>query len=67
MVRTIGIGISYEGKVLKTLIGLSTDEKETAGLMNGSQFIEMDTGDVYYFDEESAQWILPGETDGGES
>lgn len=37
--------------------GLSTDEKPTEGISNGSSFIEMDTGKTYFFDEESSSWI----------
>ena len=36
--------------------GLSTDEKPT-GAYNGSCFIEMDTGKVYFYDAESGEWI----------
>ena len=41
-------------------IGLSTDTKPTTDIPNGSSFFEMDTGDTYYFDAETAQdWITP--------
>jgi hypothetical protein len=36
--------------------GRSTDEKPTENVVNGTPFIEMDTGKVYFFDEENAQW-----------
>lgn len=36
---------------------LSTDEKKTEGIANGSVCIEMDTGDVYFFDKSGSQWI----------
>ena len=36
--------------------GLSTDVKpESAN--NGSRYIEMDTGKLYLFDAESAEWL----------
>ena len=35
--------------------GLSTDEKPT-DTANGATFIEIDTGDIYMFDETSGQW-----------
>lgn len=42
------------------LRGLSTDEKptEVSGkkVDNGSMFIEMDTGKVYFYDLENEQW-----------
>lgn len=48
------------------LRGLSTDVKPTAidngSIENGSQFIEIDTGDVYLYDLDNEQWInLNGE------
>lgn len=43
------------------LRGLSTDEKPTAinngSIENGSQFIEINTGDVYLYDLENKEWI----------
>ena len=42
----------------KTTFGLSSDTKETTGVPNGAVFVEMDTGDVYFFDEENGQWLL---------
>ena len=45
---------------LMELRGLSTDEKPTeinnTKIDNGSVFIEIDTGKVYMFDLENAQW-----------
>lgn len=38
------------------LRGLSSDTKPTEGVPNGSSFLEMDTGDVYLFDEENTLW-----------
>ena len=38
-------------------ICLSTDEKPTAGIQNGSVCIEMDTGKKYAFDEDGKRWI----------
>jgi len=41
-----------------TYYGLSTDTtKPTAGIGNGSCFIEMDTSKIYFFDEENAEWL----------
>ena len=38
--------------------GLSTDSKPTFGIITGSLFLEVNTGDVYAFDEEtnSGEW-----------
>lgn len=39
------------------LFGLSTDNKPTAGIVTGSKFTEVDTGDEYLFDETgSGTW-----------
>lgn len=43
-----------ESKIIK---GLSTDQKDTVGIANGTHFYEMDTGIEYEFDEENGQWI----------
>lgn len=47
--------------------GKSTDEKPVAGIVTGSMFIEVDTGDYYLFDESGngtwtkigAGWVNP--------
>ena len=36
--------------------GLSTDNKPTENVANGSMFIEINTGKIYLFDEENEQW-----------
>lgn len=47
-------------KFLMELRGLSTDTKPTTwqggDIENGSAFIEIDTGDVYLFDETNKEW-----------
>ena len=35
---------------------LSTDTKPTDGWDNGSALLEMDTGKVYMYDAENAEW-----------
>ena len=35
---------------------LSTDSKPTANVCTGSLTLEVDTGDVYAFDEHGAEW-----------
>lgn len=42
--------------------GLSTDDKPTDA-PNGSDFLEMDTGKMWYFDAENSQWVDPTATD----
>ena len=36
---------------------LSTDEKPTTGIFNGSKLMEMDTGKLFMFDAESSTWL----------
>ena len=40
----------------KELAGLAGDTKPVAALATGSLFLEVDTGDVYAFDEAGAAW-----------
>ena len=42
--------------------GLSTDEKQTSNVATGSTFLEVDTGDVYFFDGENSIWIKAGDS-----
>lgn len=37
--------------------GDSTDTKPTANIVDGSIFVESNTGDVYFFNEESGDWV----------
>lgn len=36
--------------------GKNTDTKPTANVMNGAAFIDIDKGDVYFFDKETGTW-----------
>ncbi len=41
-----------------TFYGLSTDSKPTGGAVaNGSAFLEMDTGKLYFFSAATDAWI----------
>lgn len=44
---------------------LSTDTKPTAGIVTGSLALEVDTGDVYGFDETGAEWDKVAALGGG--
>lgn len=46
--KTRGYALEYRG--------LSTDSKPTEGVINGASFIEIDTGKLYFFDEEGGIW-----------
>ena len=45
--------------------GLHNDTKPTEGVETGSLFLEVDTGDVYAFDEAGGQWNQITELGGG--
>ena len=63
MVRiTDGRVITKDGKRLIEAYGLSTDTKPTDNIMTGSVFIEIDTSNAYFFDEDSNEWLKAGES-----
>ncbi len=39
--------------------GLSTDDKPL-NVDNGAEFLEMDTGDIYYFNQDALVWVKGG-------
>lgn len=47
---------TYYGHWIHDVRCLSTDDKPTTGIHNGSSLIEIDTGKGYLFDEASATW-----------
>lgn len=50
--------------------GLSTDDKPTGNVVTGSTFLEVDTGDVYAYDEEGDagyEWCKIASLGGGDS
>lgn len=57
MIRIVDSKSVATGIYLQDINGLSTDEKPTIGIATGSSFFEVDTGDVYFFDEDSGTWI----------
>jgi len=60
MVRTLDLQYIEPGHNYMQLSGLSTDTKPTEGLATGSTFFEIDTCDLYFFDEENETWIIAG-------
>lgn len=56
MIRNLIEKTFAEGLRYIEAAGLSTDEKPTEGLVTGSRFTEVDTGDVYAFDEVGGAW-----------
>lgn len=48
---------TYYGHWVHDVRCLSTDEKPTEGINNGSTCFEMDTGKMYMFDKENQEWL----------
>ena len=67
MIRKVVDRMFTEDDRYAEMFGLSTEDKPTAGLVTGSRFTEVDTGDVYLFDETgsgtwtkvAAGWVNP--------
>lgn len=57
MIRTVETKwTGYGDKLYIEAAGLSTDTKPTEKIVTGSFFLEVDTGKLFSFDEESAEW-----------
>ena len=57
IIKTDIIKNKEEGKlVVGQYVGLSTDNKPTENIGNGSIFIEIDTKKIYFYDEENSTW-----------
>ena len=56
MVRVTNAGIKVNGVQYVEFAGLSTDTKPTNGIATGSLFLEVDTGDVFAYDEAGSEW-----------
>lgn len=55
--RDNGLAMTTDGTLVEIeMRGLSTDEKPTENIVNGTVFIEIDTGKVYMFDAEGTEW-----------
>lgn len=62
MISVLSSEYSYNSRYHYELIGKSTDTKPITTynhriIENGSIFIEMDTGNIYFFDEDLQTWI----------
>jgi hypothetical protein len=51
MIRKLVDRVFDQEKKYAEMFGKSTDSKPLTGLVTGSKFTEVDTGDVYLFDE----------------
>ena len=60
MFRYLATGAKKDDRQYVECAGLSTDEKPVDGLMTGSTFLEVDTGDVFLFDEVGESWNKVG-------
>lgn len=49
-------GITADKQYIEAF-GLSTDTKPTEGIVTGSVFVEVNTKDVYMFNETSGEWV----------
>ena len=67
MIRKIVDRMFTEDDRYMEAAGLSTDTKPTNGIVTGSLFIEVDTGDVYAFDEitNGGEWDKVAALGGG--
>lgn len=60
MIRTLKRYIAIDGnmdKEYREMTGLSTDTKPTSGIINGSIFVEVDSGKVFFFNEAGEAWV----------
>lgn len=57
MVTITKLNKIIDGKSLADIACLSTDTKPTAGISNGSLCLEIDTGDIYAFNEANTTWV----------
>ena len=44
-------------KQMADLFGTSSDSKPTTGYINGSTFLEVDTGKIFLFNEATSAWV----------
>ena len=52
MIRKLTDRYFTEDRKYAEIFGMSSDSKPVDGLVTGSKFTEVDTGDIYLFDEE---------------
>ena len=51
------VGNTLVRKTMANFFGASTDSKPTTNIVNGSSFMEVDTGKYYLFNEGSSTWV----------
>lgn len=57
LVSRIVAVVNGENITYKEISGDSTDTKPTAGICDGSLFVESDTGVVSFFNEKLGDWV----------
>lgn len=59
MLRILKDQVFQDGKHYIEAAGLSTDTKPTTGIVTGSVFVEVDTGDGFLFKEDATTpaWV----------
>lgn len=65
MITRLASHSTYSDKRLEKIAGKSSDAKPT-NVLNGSRFIEVDTGKEYVFDEQASSWTRVKNGGGGE-
>lgn len=66
MIRTIVDKPFTDALHYVEMAGRTSDSKPTTGIITGSKFLEVETGDVYAFEESGSNWykIAAGPTGG---
>lgn len=61
--------VKEDGTVLNiaNLFGSSLDDKPMTGYANGTTFVEVDTGDIYLWDEDNEMWTSISGGGGGDN
>lgn len=54
--RTVS-AVTVDGKLMATWFGTSGEAKPTGPIAFGSAFVEVDTGDVYLYNENNSTWV----------
>jgi hypothetical protein len=55
--RIVEEKLTADGKYIRTYFGTNSETKPTAGLADGSVFVEVNTGKAYLFNETASAWV----------
>lgn len=56
-ISVVGMGANGVAITLKEIFGTSDELKPTNGVAMGSTFTEVDTGDIFLFNETTGEWV----------